>query len=302
MQEAFLTALRKHPEFARTINPEAWVRTVALRRVSRGWRHAAVVRRHRRATRPAEPSVEMGPEHVALVAALAGLEHQAADRSRPAPPCRPVHRGHRHRLDIPEGTVKSRLARGRPGWPSYSPRRRRPIMSRLDPLRELGRQVPPRRRTRPWWPLPGCARGVGRCSRSAPWDHGVRAGHRRWPSRRAPGADVGARRPATPMDRADGSPGARTPWRCRPWMPMAPPSSSRAATACRSWTAPCPTKSMCPRAGACSTATSSTTPAVATPAPSSSRPHQRGSEWPSTPAPTTAPSRSGPAWTTWSQP
>ena len=113
VQEAFLTALRKHPDFARTINPEAWVRTVALRRVSHGWRHAAVVRRHRRATRPAEPSVEMGPEHVALVTALAGLDvrqrtvvvlHHLADQSTA---------DIASALDIPEGTVKSRLARGR---------------------------------------------------------------------------------------------------------------------------------------------------------------------------------------------
>ena len=31
-------------------------------------------------------------------------------------------------------------------------------------------------------------------------------------------------------------------------------------------------------------------------------PAPAGTVWPSTPAPTTAPSRSGPAWTTWSQP
>lgn len=113
VQEAFLTALRKHPDFGRTINPEAWVRTVALRRISHGWRHTAVVRRHQRSARPVEPSVHIGPEHVALVTALAGLDtqqrtvvvlHHLADQSTAQIA---------EELNLPEGTVKSRLARGR---------------------------------------------------------------------------------------------------------------------------------------------------------------------------------------------
>ena len=40
VQEAFVTAIRKRPLLAQVDNREAWVRTVALRRLQRGWRTA----------------------------------------------------------------------------------------------------------------------------------------------------------------------------------------------------------------------------------------------------------------------
>lgn len=117
VQEAFITALRKRRTLRSVQNPEAWIRTVALRRLHRGWRHSAVVRRHQ-ATIAADADLsadarEVGPDHVALVAALALLDrgqrevvvlHHLADLSV-------VEIA--EQLEIPVGTVKSRLGRGR---------------------------------------------------------------------------------------------------------------------------------------------------------------------------------------------
>jgi RNA polymerase sigma-70 factor (ECF subfamily) len=113
VQEAFVTALRKQRALARVDNPEAWLRTVALNRLRGGWRHAAVVRRYE-GRLPAPPSqVEIGPEHVAIVTALAGVDpdqrqvvvlHYLADLGVAEVAAE---------LGIPEGTVKSRLSRAR---------------------------------------------------------------------------------------------------------------------------------------------------------------------------------------------
>ena len=113
VQEAFITAIRKRRTLRDVQNPEAWIRTVALRRLHRGWRHAGVVRRHQAAARDPEPTVEVGPEHVALVDALGQLDpgqrevvvlHHLADLSVAEIA---------DDLGLPVGTVKSRLGRGR---------------------------------------------------------------------------------------------------------------------------------------------------------------------------------------------
>ncbi|TNM42892.1 RNA polymerase sigma factor [Nocardioides albidus] len=113
VQEAFITALRKQWTFRSVDNPEAWLRTVALRRLHRGWRHLAVVRRHQGLDRGPEPAAGVGPEHVALVDALAHLDpaqrevvvlHHLADLSVAEIA---------DQLGVPQGTVKSRLGRGR---------------------------------------------------------------------------------------------------------------------------------------------------------------------------------------------
>jgi RNA polymerase sigma-70 factor, ECF subfamily len=113
VQEAFITAIRKRRTLRGVENPEAWIRTVALHRLHRGWRHAAVVRRHQVGQRRDQPSVDVGPEHVALVTALKQLDpqqrevvvlHHLADLSVAEIASQ---------LDIPAGTVKSRLGRGR---------------------------------------------------------------------------------------------------------------------------------------------------------------------------------------------
>ena len=76
VQEAFVTALRKRSELARVSNPEAWVRTVAFNQLRGGWRHAAVVRRYQGRVPGPQGPVEVGPEHVAIVTALAEVDHE----------------------------------------------------------------------------------------------------------------------------------------------------------------------------------------------------------------------------------
>ena len=85
--------------------------------------------------------VEVGPEHVAIVTALAQLDrdqrevvvlHHLADLGTAQIAAE---------LGIPEGTVKSRLAGLAAGWPSCSTRRRSSAMSDLEQLRDLTEQV-----------------------------------------------------------------------------------------------------------------------------------------------------------------
>jgi len=113
VQEAFLTALGKDRAFARLDNCEAWLRTVALNHVRNRWRRLEVARRLRHRVPGPTPAAEVSPDHVAMVEALGHLDvpHRSvvvlfylADRS-----VADVAR----ELGIPEGTVKTRLARSR---------------------------------------------------------------------------------------------------------------------------------------------------------------------------------------------
>jgi RNA polymerase sigma factor (sigma-70 family) len=113
VQEAFVTALGKDRAFAKLDNCEAWLRTVAMNRVRNRWRHADVVRRLRAQVPGPTPKGEVGPDHVALVEALAKLDlphrtvvvlYYLADRSVGDISVE---------LGIPAGTVKTRLARSR---------------------------------------------------------------------------------------------------------------------------------------------------------------------------------------------
>ena len=113
VQEAFVTAIRKSKELRRVSNPEAWIRTVALNRLRAGWRHSAVVKRYQARLPAPQAAVEIGPEHVAIVTALADLPadqrqvvvlHYLADLRTSDIAAE---------LGVPEGTVKSRLSRAR---------------------------------------------------------------------------------------------------------------------------------------------------------------------------------------------
>lgn len=113
VQEAFVAALGQGRAFAQVHNPEAWLRTAALNHVRNRWRHADVVRRLRTKVPGPTAAAGVGPEHVALVEALARLDpahrtvvvlHYLADRSIGDISLE---------LGVPEGTVKTRLARSR---------------------------------------------------------------------------------------------------------------------------------------------------------------------------------------------
>ncbi len=113
VQDAFVTAIRKRHHLNWMTNPEAWVRTVALNQVRGSWRHAAVVRRYGAKVPGPQPAVDVGPDHVALVNALAQLDgdqrvvvvlHHLADLGVDDIAAE---------LGVPVGTVKSRLSRGR---------------------------------------------------------------------------------------------------------------------------------------------------------------------------------------------
>jgi RNA polymerase sigma-70 factor (sigma-E family) len=113
VQEAFVTVLRKRSGLTGIDNPEGWVRTVAFNRLRGGWRHAAVVRRYQHRVPGPQAALDVGPEHVAVVSALAQVDrdqrevvvlHYLADLGTAAIAAE---------LGIPEGTVKSRLSRAR---------------------------------------------------------------------------------------------------------------------------------------------------------------------------------------------
>jgi RNA polymerase sigma-70 factor (ECF subfamily) len=113
-QEAFVKAIAQGSRFAALDNPEAWLRTVAINHLRNRWRRtklwSALVPKLRTeaTTRPA-----ISPDHVVVVEALRRLPqelreavalHHIADL-----PVAEVSRT----LGVPEGTVKTRLVRGR---------------------------------------------------------------------------------------------------------------------------------------------------------------------------------------------
>jgi RNA polymerase sigma-70 factor (ECF subfamily) len=113
VQEGFVTALRKQRQLAGVQNPEAWIRTTAVNHLRSRWRHAAVVRKYQPRVPGPQAPLEVGPEHVAIVTALARVDadqrqvvvlHYLADLGTAEIAAE---------LGIPEGTVKSRLSRAR---------------------------------------------------------------------------------------------------------------------------------------------------------------------------------------------
>lgn len=113
VQEAFAKAWAKRRSLSNAEHPEAWVRRAAHNLAISRWRHRRL--RHRLEDRSLDPSVSAapGPDHVALIAAMAQL---------PAEQRRALVLFHIADLSIqaiadetgaPTGTVKTRLARGR---------------------------------------------------------------------------------------------------------------------------------------------------------------------------------------------
>ena len=117
VQEGFVAALRKRRQLAHVQNPEAWIRTTAINHLRGRWRHAAVVRKYQPRVPGPQLPVEVGPEYVAIVTALAQVDagqreavvlHYLAGMGTAEVAAE---------LGISEGTVKSRLSRAREKLP-----------------------------------------------------------------------------------------------------------------------------------------------------------------------------------------
>jgi len=119
VQEAYCRAWQRRARLAEYGNPEAWVRTVAYRIAVSSWRKARHrLTAYRRHGLPGDVP-DAGPEHLNLLAVLGQLPY---DQRRVIVlhhlvglPLDEIAR----ETEIPVGTVKSRLARGRQALAAY---------------------------------------------------------------------------------------------------------------------------------------------------------------------------------------
>jgi RNA polymerase sigma-70 factor (sigma-E family) len=113
VQEAFARAVAAGDRFRRLDNPEAWLRTVALNVLRRRWRRASMFR----ALSPklASPSEVPGisEDHVMVVEALRGLPFQQRETLALFYLGDLTVQEIAATLGVADGTVKSRLNRGR---------------------------------------------------------------------------------------------------------------------------------------------------------------------------------------------
>ena len=113
VQEAFARAVAAGDRFRRLDNPEAWLRTVALNVLRRRWRRASLFRAltPRLATPADVPGIS--EDHVAVVEALRTLPFQQRETLALFYLGDLSVQEIAATLGIAEGTVKSRLTRGR---------------------------------------------------------------------------------------------------------------------------------------------------------------------------------------------
>jgi RNA polymerase sigma-70 factor (ECF subfamily) len=113
VQEAYARALDRPRQFLEVVDPQAWLRTVALNFARQRWRRRQVFQRLLRLSQPDGTVPGLSGDHTDLVRALRQLP-------RPTREAVVLH----HLLDLPVaqvaeelgvsvGTVKSRLSRGR---------------------------------------------------------------------------------------------------------------------------------------------------------------------------------------------
>ena len=113
VQEAFARAVAAGDRFRRVDNPEAWLRTVALNVLRRRWRRASLFRAlsPRLATPADVPGIS--EDHVAVVEGLRSLPFQQRETLALFYLGDLSVQEVAATLGVAEGTVKSRLTRGR---------------------------------------------------------------------------------------------------------------------------------------------------------------------------------------------
>jgi RNA polymerase sigma-70 factor (sigma-E family) len=113
VQEAFARAVAAGARFHRVDNPEAWLRTVALNVIRRRWRRTRLFSSlsPRLATPTDVPGIS--EDHVAVVAALRGLPFQQRETIALFYLADMSVQEIAATLGVADGTVKSRLTRGR---------------------------------------------------------------------------------------------------------------------------------------------------------------------------------------------
>jgi RNA polymerase sigma factor (sigma-70 family) len=113
VQEAFARAVAAGTRFRRVDNPEAWLRTVALNVIRRRWRRARLFSSlsPRLATPADVPGIS--EDHVAVVHALRSLPFQQRETIALFYLADLTVQEIAATLDVADGTVKSRLTRGR---------------------------------------------------------------------------------------------------------------------------------------------------------------------------------------------
>ncbi|WP_436776807.1 SigE family RNA polymerase sigma factor [Yinghuangia sp. YIM S09857] len=113
VQEAFVRAWDRRAQFFAAEAPEAWIRTVAWRLAVSRWRRARRGWELLRRNHVEQPVAGPDPNHAALVAALRKLPEAQRQAVVLHHLCDMTVDQIAVETDVPSGTVKARLARGR---------------------------------------------------------------------------------------------------------------------------------------------------------------------------------------------